>query len=153
MGTQKSALDDAVRLLARRSHGQKELEQKLIKRGHLRTELPATFARLKELGYLEPEPELAERYAREIARKKGATPLSTTRKLRDRGFSKEDTQTAVDAAFRSWDARMAALETVDGVSDPTKAARRLLSRGFPSDAIAWVVSRLREANPLEEDAE
>ncbi|MBX2812305.1 MAG: recombination regulator RecX [Myxococcales bacterium] len=147
----RSILDDAVRVLAHRSHGRKELEAKLRQRGHTNADIVSVFQRLEELSYLESDTELAERYALELARKRGATPLMTARKLRSRGFSEADSKAAVETAFQAWDPQAAALETVEGVSDPAKAARRLLNRGFPSDAVARVVSRLRDAASVEED--
>ena len=151
---QRTAFDDAVSLLARRSHCQKELSTKLIRKGHSASDITSAFERLNELGYLEAEDELAIRFAHELARKRGATPRRTAYKLQERGFEEHHTQQAIEAAFQNWNPQVAALETVEGVTDPMKAARRLTSRGFPSDAIAWVVSRLkREADHREENSE
>lgn len=141
--TTRRAVDDAVRVLARRSHGRRELQVKLQRRGYPGTIIDAAFERLAELNYLEQEDAVAQRYAEELARKKGATPRLTEQKLRQRGFSESDTERAVGHAFRDWDARVAALDTVEGVEDPAKAARRLTRKGFPADAVAWVVERLR----------
>lgn len=139
----KATFEDAVRILARRSHGRFELKGKLKRRGHDDAEIEAAFGRLDELGYLEPEDEVAIRYATELASKKGATPRFVAHKLAQRGFESGCAQVAVRQAFRGWDWRVAALETVEGVEDPDKAARRLTRRGFSSDAVSWVVSRLR----------
>lgn len=144
------AVKDAVRLLARRGHGRVELKTKLSARGHDQEAIRGAFERLAELGYLEGDPELARRYASELATKRGATPRFVLYKLRARGFDDKDADEAVADAFREWDPRVAALETVAGERDPKKVARRLTQKGFPTDAIAWVLARLSQVEASQE---
>lgn len=139
---ERSAFDDAVRILARRSHGRVELSRKLRQRGHEADEIERAFARLAELGYLEPEAEVAERYARELARAAGATPRAVGHKLRQRGFEETDTDRALALVFEDWDAEAAALEFVRGEANRDRAARRLARRGFDAEVVVRVLRRL-----------
>lgn len=141
----RDAFDDAVRILAGRSHGHRELSDKLRRRGHEGPAIEAAFERLLELGYLEPDDEVAARYARELAGRSGATPRWVKHKLAARGFEETDVTRAVEAAFTGWDPREAALAFAAGESNPERAGRRLARRGFPANAVGWVVRQLRRA--------
>lgn len=129
-------------ILTGRSHGQAELTRKLLQRGFPEEEAEAAVARARELGLMEAEPELAERYAAELARKKGATPAVVRAKLEQRGFDSSEADRAVRAAFAEWDERAAALAWIAGETDPRRAARRLQQKGFRADVIARVMRAL-----------
>lgn len=139
----RDAFDDAVRILAGRSHGQAELERKLKDRGHDRVAITSAFERLAELSYLEDDADIARRYAAELSRASGATPRLVRQKLATRGFSSEDAAVAVEQAFSEWDSKEAALHYVRNETDPDRAARRLARRGFGADVIGGVVRQLR----------
>ena len=94
----RNAVDDAVRLLARRGHSRLELSQKLKRRGHPSSCILRAFERLQELGYLEAERDLALRYASELATRPGITPRAATIKLRGRGFDDADIKEAIEEA-------------------------------------------------------
>ncbi|MEO1227675.1 MAG: RecX family transcriptional regulator [Myxococcota bacterium] len=139
----RAAFDAAVRILAGRAHGRTELRRKLAQRKHGSSDIGVAFERLEELGYLEEEADLAQRYAGELARRRGATPRAVAHKLRERGFAEDLSARAVDHAFEGWNPREAALQAVQGETDPEKAARKLTRKGFTTDAVVWVVGRLR----------
>lgn len=139
----QAAFDGAVRILARRAHGRAELRRKLRQRKHAPADIDRAFERLEELGYLEDEDAVAQRYAAELAQRRGATPRVVSHKLRERGFAEEATAEAVALAFEEWDPRAAALQLLQGENDPEKAARKLSRKGFPTDAVVWVMERIR----------
>ncbi|MBK6687320.1 MAG: RecX family transcriptional regulator [Deltaproteobacteria bacterium] len=139
---ERTALEAAMDILTLRAHGREELSRKLAQRGFPEDEIEGALDRALELGLMEPEPDLARRYALELAKKKGATPLSVRAKLEQRGLSGADAEAAVDAAFAEWDPLAAAKAWVAGETDPRRAARRLQQKGFSADVIARVMRAL-----------
>jgi regulatory protein len=139
-----TAHEALVRILARRAHTRAELVSKLRARGYALDAIEAALAEAARLAQLEPEVEVAERYALELARKPRATPAWVESKLRAKGIEAPLVRASVHKAFQEWDARGSAWEAVAGEVDPRRAARRLESRGYDADVIGWVVSRLRK---------
>lgn len=147
MTTASDAFASLTRIIAARAHGEQELTQKLRRRGFTAPEIETAIARARELLLLEPDAEIARRYARELATRTGATPRSVSQKLRQRGLNTENVRTAVAEAFAGWEPDDAAWRLVAHESDRARAARRLKRRGFQSETIAKAVDRLRRAKP------
>jgi len=149
---ERAALDQIFRLLARRAHGRAELRRKARQRGHESAHIQAAIERAEELGVLEPDSVSAAQFARERARRAGATPRQVEAKLRERGYETDLARRAARDAFSDWDPRAAAQEVTKSERDPARAARKLQRLGFPTDVIREVVSRLRPENDDDETA-
>lgn len=141
--TESTPLQAAMRLLARRAHGRAELTAKLRQRGFASDAIETAIDRALELGLTESDEAVAERYARELAARSGATPRWVRQKLATRGLPRDAIQLAVERAFEDWDPRRAALELVAGEENIPRAARRLERKGFSADVIGWTVRRLQ----------
>ncbi|MEL7371107.1 MAG: regulatory protein RecX [Myxococcota bacterium] len=132
-----------MRILARRAHGKAELSNKLRQRGFSTEDINDALMRATELGYMESDASIAQRYAEELAQKAGATPRWVQHKLAARGLDRAAIGAAVDHAFASWDAREAAWSFIRGDKDIPRVARRLERKGFSADVIGWTVRRLQ----------
>jgi regulatory protein len=116
-----SALDKALRLLARRSRTALELDRALARAGHPPSARESALARLRELGYINDAEE-----ARARARKRvdlGDAPRLAARKLAAQGIGESDAQGA-------------AAEAAGGASEEELAAaalRRKLRGREPAD--------------------
>ena len=141
------AFASLTRIIARRAHGEHELTQKLLRRGVTVPAIEAARARARALLLLEPDAEIARRYAQELAVRAGATPRSVSHKLRKRGFQADHVRNAVAEAFATWEANDAAWRLVEHEGDCMRAARRLARRGFDTETIAKAVDRLRRETP------
>ena len=148
-------LDVVMRILARRAHGRAELTVKMRQRGFPSEEISAAIDRAIELGLMETEDAVAERFATELAQKPGATPRGVRQKLSARGFPGESIRRAISTAFAEWDALEAALVYANRDHDVARTARRLERKGFPADVIIRTVRHLqrqpgcRESDPEE----
>jgi regulatory protein len=105
-----TALDRALRLIARRSYTQQELHGALARAGVAEAERESAVARLRELGYMD-DLEVARARARTLL-ERGAAPRFAERKLGGQG---------VEAA----QARAAVGEAAQGVSEAELLARAL----------------------------
>ncbi|MCA9553788.1 MAG: regulatory protein RecX [Myxococcales bacterium] len=142
----QNPLDTLARILSRRAHTRVELVRKLRQRGFTPDVINETLARAAELHLLEPEEDLAVRYARELAQKAGATPRKVSAKLAEKGFDRGQAKAAVDAAFESWDPRGSAWALVEREGDPARAARRLARAGFPAEVVRWAVEKITQSH-------
>lgn len=85
--SQRSALSQALALLARRAYSRAELTQRLQQKGYSDEDVAAALERVQEYGYVNDE-EVAEAVFREAARRhKG--PVWVARKLAARGVPEE----------------------------------------------------------------
>lgn len=139
-------LDALARILSKRAHTRVELVRKLRLRAHSPEVIEQTLARAAELGLLEAEEDLALRYARELARKAGATPRRAEAKLAEKGFERSQAQAAVRAAFADWDPRAEAWALVSREGDPARAGRRLARAGFPAEVVRWAVEKITQSH-------
>ena len=146
MRTPRPALDVLARILSRRAHTRAELLRKLRQRGFTPQEITEALERAQQLELLEPEAALAERYARELAQKAGATPRRAAAKLADKGFERGLAEAAIRAAFEGWDARAGAWAVVAQEVDPERAARRLARLGFPAEVVRWAVENISQSH-------
>lgn len=142
----KTAVEAALQLVARRSHNRAELRSKLLKRAFSPEEVQSALERLEELEYIEAEQTLAERYATELARKKGMTPRLAKEKLLKKGFGQSEADFAVDGVFSEWDGLASARIWIEKDTDPKRAARRLQARGYPPSIISTVIRTLHRRN-------
>lgn len=91
-----TALDRALRLLARRPYTQQELRAALAKAGVADSERESAVARLRELGYMD-DLEVARARARTLL-ERGAAPRLAERKLGEQGVGAAQARAAVGEA-------------------------------------------------------
>ncbi|WP_305908948.1 regulatory protein RecX [Methylomarinum sp. Ch1-1] len=132
--------DICLRLLARREHSQKELQDKLVLRGFDRISSQEVIAELAEQGW-QSDDRYAESYARQRI-EKGCGPVRIAHELKLRGGGDADLDAIVTELAGSWmealqrvylgkyanDKRMPAKEWL-------KRSRFLQQRGFSGDMI------------------
>jgi SOS response regulatory protein OraA/RecX len=144
-----SGWDRLLRILSHRPHSRQELRRKMRRRGYTDQEVEGWIEKAERLHLLEPEEELATRFALELRRRRSANPRWTKHKLLERGFDSDVSERAVAGAFEDWDGRSAAVEVLDSEPDLDKAARRLSRRGFPADDLQWAVQNVRRSRRRE----
>lgn len=130
-----SAYEQALRLIARRDHSEKELITKLSLRGHSSGETRAAVTRLREHGFLDDR-----RYAEGLVRSRvgqGYGPRRIDAELRTHGLAASAIRAVLVDAAVDWHAaaRTAALrhfgETpVTDLAERARRAQFLLRRGF-----------------------
>lgn len=165
----RSCYDQAVALLAQRSHFEGELRLKLTRRGHSAGDTQEALERLRRQGYLDDRRTAEEWLA--VRRRRGDGPRrlaaglarlgvarATIGELLPVGGDAGETSTARELAER-WVARQSARS---GPLDPRALARHLDRRGFGRRAILSVLDELQlsardvlleEADPAEEPDE
>lgn len=140
-----SAFDQAVKLLARRTHFTSEIEAKLRKRRYPAMEIETAVARLEDLGYLDDEA-AAREYVRLNRERKGWGRARLRAELFRRGVSDAAVAGAVGDLTEEGERELARREIErwrrSRSDDPSRLARRLERKGFASRVI---VSVLEEA--------
>jgi len=138
-----SALDHALRLLARRPYTEKELEAALAKAGMEGSDRESAVARLRELGYMD-DLEVARTRARTLL-DRGASPRLAERKLGEQGVGAAQARVAVgEAAQGASEAELLAraLHRVlrgrapAGDKERRRAFRALVSKGHRPSQVA-----------------
>ncbi|MEM1022254.1 MAG: regulatory protein RecX [Myxococcota bacterium] len=136
------AWDRLLRILTARSHGRAELRQKLRLKGHEAEEIEACLEKAERLQLLEDEASLAARFAAELRRKRGMSPLLARSKLMKRGFEGDVSDRAIRKAFADWEARTEALALLESEHDLQRGGRRLTRKGFPTEDVRWALQQL-----------
>ena len=154
------AREVALRLLARRDHGEQELAQKLLDRGFAEELVSGTIAYFRELGYLNDRL-FAARQARRLAEERGLGDRRLRSFLRGRGISEELTAAAIDSVRRDWSEEKALRslirkKTLAGYDrkdyrERQKLIRRCLGRGFPPELIYELIKRAEEEDGHDDD--
>jgi regulatory protein len=139
--------DSCLRLLARREHSQKELQDKLTLRGFNRSDSQAVIAELSQQGWQSDE-RYAESYVRQRI-KKGYGPVRISYELKQRGVDGVDLESVVEDLAGSW---LDVLEQVYlgkytndeylTVKEWLKRNRFLQQRGFSGSLIKTLFSKL-----------
>lgn len=137
------AFDGALRLLARREHGMRELLGKLLQKGYDRAESEAAVAECQRLGY-QDDARFAESFCRARVRQ-GYGPLRISQELQGKQLDREIITEALQH-YEPWEEyaravfekkyRHAATPDFAGVQ---KQQRFLLYRGFPAEMIAKII--------------
>lgn len=136
------AWDRLLRILTARSHGRAELRRKLSLKGHESEEIEACLEKAERLHLLEEEESIAARFAAELRRKRGTSPLLARSKLQQRGFESSVSDQAVKSAFADWDPRMEAMALLESEHDRERGGRRLTRKGFPAEDVRWALRQL-----------
>jgi regulatory protein len=148
----EAAYETAIRLLAQRPHGQKELEQKLRQRGYGDPIRRVVLRRCMEGGYID-DAATCEAYCRELIRK-GFGPRAVRQRLAGRGMDDKlvrstlTTRYPQEAVYKN--ARTVAARKLQQLRDRfrekselrMRLARFLAQRGFPADSAHDIIDEL-----------
>ncbi len=135
----RAALDSAVRSLSQREHGQRELAQKLRRKGHPSILIDRVLDYLVEHD-LQSDGRFAESFVHSRVQR-GYGPMKIRQELGARGVAERDLEAALTLTGEEWRAVAAGiLERKYGRKpadreDWATQARFLARRGFPSDVI------------------
>ena len=141
----KRALDGALRLLAARPRSEKEVRERLVRRGLPHDIIVHTLERLREYGYVD-DTEFARFW---VEARSGANPRGryvVRRELRMKGVDQEIADKAMEALPEERSARKAArkkLPSLRGLEYPdfrNRLAGYLVRRGFGYDVVKEVVN-------------
>ena len=141
----RSALQQAVGLLSRREHSQKELARKLRERGVESSEIDAALERLADTGLQDQQ-----RFADSLVRQRiaaGYGPHYLRAQLATHGLEEATIDAAIAAADPDWPELARELITrrfPDGLTDPgdrRRAAALLQRRGFDGDCMRIALGR------------
>ena len=124
----------AARLLRRAARTEAELEARLVALGYRRETAAATVARCRELGYV-GDATFAHARARAL-RARGAGSLRIEADLGARGLPEALVAEAVEASREGESEAVWARRALGRVSDPRRAWRLLVARGFPEEVVA-----------------
>ncbi|MEQ1740544.1 MAG: regulatory protein RecX [Methyloglobulus sp.] len=136
----KKIKNACLRLLTRRDHSRKEIQDKLAVKGYDRSQVSSVVDELAQQSW-QDDTRYAESYAR-VRSQKGFGPVRIAYELRQQGISQDTVDKVVQATTEDW---MAVLERVytkkypesvaiDG-SEHARRIRFLLQRGFSSTMI------------------
>ena len=135
----QEAMDDAMRLIARRMQSERELRTKLSRKDHGPVVVDAVLSELKRLGYVDDE-QFARNRAAEQARVKKHGKQRALQELIRAGVGRPMAERAVAEVYRDVDPRSAAVDVAAKKAtslarlDPLVARRRLTGflqrRGF-----------------------
>ncbi|MFQ5789276.1 MAG: regulatory protein RecX [Acidobacteriota bacterium] len=145
-----SALDFALRRLARRAHSEGELVGKMTRAGFPREEIAAALDYLRARRYVDDEA-FGRGFAVAAAERKHWGPARIGRRLRDRGLSETQIESALAEAFPSGEDRVIeqalarfrrrARDRGTPQQRKARAYRHLFARGFSPEAIREALSR------------
>ena len=131
----RSAIADALRILSLQPRSEKDLRDRLKRRGWHRPAVDAAMARMRELGYLNDGA-----YARLfVEARQSATPRSRRAlafELQQRGIDRETAGDAIepvsdaDAAYEAAQRRLRALRSLDRPTFERRLGNFLAARGF-----------------------
>ncbi len=134
-----SAYDQAVKLLARRTHFRLEIVRKLAQRRYAESEIEEAVERLLERRYLD-DAEASRRFVEGRLARGGYGRRRLVAELSERGVDETVIREVLDALLPE-DELPAAREEArrSGKGEPAAVARRLERRGFSPAAIATVL--------------
>jgi regulatory protein len=145
----RSALESALRLLAYRPRSERELRDRLARKGYRRAVIDQTLSRLQELGYLD-DAAFARFWAetRQSLRPRSGRLLAV--ELRRLGVTKETAEEATadiseeDAAYQAAGARLRVLRGLEYPRFRERLGRFLTRRGFTYDVARRTIERCWE---------
>ncbi|MBA2651888.1 MAG: recombination regulator RecX [Tatlockia sp.] len=146
-----SAIDCALRLLARREHGAQELANKLAQKGYQAAEIPESIRECQRLG-LQSDVRFVESFCRYRIRQ-GYGPLKISQELQAKHIERDLIEAALEQEQDNWLNYALAVwhkKFKDQADIPfielQKRQSFLLYRGFSTEIIAKVVTEVRGQN-------
>lgn len=140
-------LDCAMRLLARREHGARELADKLAQKGYNRQEINEAIAECQRLGF-----QSDRRFVEAVCHariRQGCGPLKISQELQAKRIDPElieeiltrEQDNWLDHALTVWRKKYKKQDQVS-FAELQKQQRFLLYRGFPTDVISRVMKEI-----------
>ncbi len=142
----RGALEAGLRLLAYRPRSERELRDRLARKGFRRAAIEVTLARLRELGYLN-DAEFARFYTETQQTSRPRSRRVVRAELRSRGVAQELADEAVDgiddeeAAYRAASRRLASHRGLEYQRFRERLGSFLTRRGFSYDVARRTVDR------------
>ena len=143
----KKIKQECLRLLTRRDHSRKEMQEKLVTKGYDRNQVLLVIEELTKQNW-QDDKRYAESYAR-VRSQKGFGPVYIAYELRQQGITQDKVDKLIGAMADNW---MPLLEQVYTKKYPESAAidnnerakriRFLMQRGFPSAMITALFNQL-----------
>ena len=137
---------DCLRLLTRREHSRKEIEQKLSAKGYQRSQLNLVLDELTKQSW-QDDSRYAESYLN-MRSQKGFGPVKIAYELRQQGVDKAEIDALIQAKTDTWATSLQQLYTkkfadpaIKDHTERTKRIRFLSQRGFPSGMICDVLEK------------
>jgi len=140
MENHKRAKELAYRFLARRARSERELKEKLTRKGVKKETIEEVVDKLKEDGYLN-DTTFAFDLARYLAVNKLWSDLKIAFYLKEKGIEEGTITRAIEEARRELSQREAVAQLVEKnrASDKYRLVNRLKARGFPLGLILEVI--------------
>jgi regulatory protein len=142
----KQIKKDCLRLLTRREHSRKEIEQKLSTKGYLRSQFTAVLDELTRQSW-QDNARYAESYIN-MRSQKGFGPVKIAYELRQQGVDKAEIDALIQAKTDIWATSLQQLYAKKfsdpAIKDHTERSKRirfLSQRGFPSGMISDVLEK------------
>jgi regulatory protein len=144
--TLKQIKKDCLRLLTRREHSRKEIEQKLALKGYQQQQVVEVLAELTKQSW-QDDNRFAESFIN-MRRKKGFGPVKVAYELRQQGIDKDTIEQLIHAKSDDWQEsleqiyrkKFANLVVKDNI-ERSKRIRFLIQRGFPNGMIIDVIEQ------------
>ena len=147
----KQIKKDCLRLLTRREHSRKEIEQKLLTKGYQWEQITTVLDELTKQSW-QSDTRYAESYAR-MRRHKGFGPVRIGYELSQQGISPDVVEQAMAATMDDWAGLLMQVYSkkffVADVMDSNEQAKRsrfLLQRGFSGAMIASLFKQLTQSH-------
>jgi regulatory protein len=142
--TLKQIKKDCLRLLTRREHSRKEIEQKLALKGYQQKQIVEVLAELTKLSW-QDDKRFAESFIN-MRCKKGFGPVKIAYELRQQGIDKDTVEQLIHAKSDDWQEsleqvyrkKFANLAVKDNI-ERSKRIRFLSQRGYPNGMIVDVL--------------
>jgi regulatory protein len=149
----KSIKNDCLRLLTRREHSRKEIEQKLTAKGYPREQVATVINELTKQSW-QDDSRYAESYLN-MRSQKGFGPVKIAYELRQQGVDKASIDDLINARKAEWVDLLQQLyikkfanPIVKDNAERSKRIRFLSQRGFPSDMIINVLEQFKQSSKI-----
>lgn len=149
--TLKNIKKDCLRLLTRREHSRKEIEQKLALKGYPQQQVAVVLADLTKQSW-QDDKRFAESYIN-MRSKKGFGPVKIAYELRQQGINKDAIEQLIRAKSIDWQALLEQTYrkkfTSPVIKDNIERGKRirfLSQRGFPNGMIIDVIEQSSKPN-------
>jgi regulatory protein len=144
--TLKQIKKDCLRLLTRREHSRKEIEQKLAVKGYQQKQVVEVLAELTKQSW-QDDKRFAESFIN-MRRNKGFGPVKIAYELQQQGIDKDTVEQLIHAISDDWQEsleqvyrkKFANLAVKDNI-ERSKRIRFLSQRGFPNGMIIDVIEQ------------
>ncbi|MCB0825759.1 MAG: regulatory protein RecX [Armatimonadetes bacterium] len=141
--TKRTALDEAVRFLAKAERSEAEVRRRLASREYEEAEIEDAISRLRDLNYLNEE-RMAHQEVEDLSTRKLLGKHRVNHRLESRGVDEEIREQAVAEIEEGDELKRACLllqRKYKSDDDFAKAGRFLFSRGFDEEVVQSALAR------------